>query len=331
MAPDGLSEFSMHQAFVSWSNYSTLLNDQGECDSYESQLKLACVLYDAVILPGSTEDVEGLIDRLASEQRLQTSDLQRVFRSEAPALQQVPETVDLEFWGKEVDSFADNRKALWRSFNKALMDELREEGRLTKYGLRKFMREHALFFGRDFAVAQLTALRTAYCWQVASAATGCAVVSFNRSTMIAARYVTQRLPVPYFKSVFSELEFLVPSVSLLRWEDVLHLRNEPSIRSFRDYIHRKIWCEDRADELAKDIISDLWNALRMLKLSPGAEIAKGFFGNLPMPIPWLPNPVSIYSSVVSSKNAVLLAMKYKPLLFMECLTRTTRRSNNSED
>lgn len=120
-------------------------------------------------------------------------------------------------------------------------------------------------------------------------------------------------------------ECTFPDFSLLTWNEIFDLRNDPSIKSFRNKIFESSSTISEPNTinrsiLERDYLQELEEFYKMREPKPLTSIMKGVAGNLPLGIP---NPFSYIFATVDIKNNIRDYKKFSWLHFVHQIKQTT--------
>ena len=112
-------------------------------------------------------------------------------------------------------------------------------------------------------------------------------------------------------------DFLIPSFDELTWDEIIDLRTDKNIESFRSVVFEVAQENPKSldQALISKVHSDLWSLASEVKPNITGTLLTGFIGNLPSPI--LLNPVGVGAAIKDSYQAKKRIEKYGHVFFIQ--------------
>lgn len=110
-------------------------------------------------------------------------------------------------------------------------------------------------------------------------------------------------------------ELVIPDFdSIFDWNDVIELRKDSYITSFREKLKNIKYSKSIDEHLVDELQNSTYDLIDLVKPNKGANLAKAILGNLPLPIPV--NPIAIAISLEGLANDKHIEKKYGHLFFL---------------
>lgn len=113
------------------------------------------------------------------------------------------------------------------------------------------------------------------------------------------------------------LTFALPDLDELSWADIVDLRRSPYVDQFRLFIST-FYLKNSAEVEIKDaIVAALWEAAGFSKPSKSGSAIERVIGQVPIPLPFVPNPYSVYRDLKDGIKEARLFKNYGWLWFIQ--------------
>lgn len=124
-------------------------------------------------------------------------------------------------------------------------------------------------------------------------------------------------PTGIVPSEGTPLTFTLPDLDALSWSDIVELRQSPYVQKFRSFVSMFYLKESAEAEIKDAVVNALWEAAGFSKPSKSGSAVRRVIGQIPIPIPLMPNPYSVYRDAKDGIQEARLFRDYGWLWFMQ--------------
>lgn len=292
---------------------------------YEGILKIATVFYDRLVLPVTSDHLDGIVSVFAKEgidpkkfdnvwlpfdRYIPTKEEQLVFSSQLVGGRFVHDDVFSPSGGYV------------RGFSRAIEDVICETLEISHYRAKEIKKSQRIEYIREANGIMVSAFGAARCWALLQPYLSCSLLCFNEVESRAAARLLMSAPLDHGGLLYEPVQALVPSVRSLPWPEVLELRRDRRVRSFRSWLATRAR-EGPAEVSTNEALDLLWAAFADLSPSTTSEIIRAVLGIAPVPLAI--NPIGIALAGHSVFRVGRMRRKHQWLMFLHSMYQAAKK------
>jgi hypothetical protein len=226
-----------------------------------------------------------------------------------------------EFLGKEFDEAATN--LYWQDFANSEGMTLEEFNQSLKNSWEAYE------YYKEMYYSKLSVISSLLIYERINEKMPCSLTGFSSGeNFVIGKCIEQNAKMRNIPldTLYQEIEYTIPSLNSLSWDEIFELRGDSRIGAFKQWINGNR--SNIENEGLKDIVfRELWDVVGKLKPNILTNGIKATIGNIPLPIPV--NPISISAEILDLYRDRQFNRKYAWLLFLyEIRSKASNRANS---
>lgn len=283
----------------------------------EENLKSLCLYNEKIILSVDSKIVQGYLTALAKNYGINHRLLKNTFISIEEIL---PDIHIDELVGRNIDPIDLLGQILTDSVINSFLQDYADKQNISLETLLQEINTNSSYkygYYKNVGYQINSLLASLLLYNKVNSKISCSLTSFSKAENFAIQsYITYnnvKEGQTSSNNLHDEINYLLPSISSLNWNELFEIRHDGRIKAFRTWVNNKK-NEILSEGVESVLIKELWNTFKELKPNLYANSAKAIIGNFPLPIPV--NPFSIASSIYDISKNIKFQKDYSWLFFI---------------